>query len=158
MPPTRTRCSFCPATRFRRLPRLRLSLAAEVSEPADRFRSRNRISRFASDQSPWRSRSAVCHPAKTAGAPHRSAWVKTARFTTRRRHNPEMRNPRVLFKIDIFAVEYDPFIRPAKAPERRRASVRGLRESGDGEERDSGDQNPHGPQTLVELSRPQLLG
>ena len=69
-----------------------------------------------------------------------------------------MRNLRIRRKIDIFAVEYDPFIRPAKAPERRRASVRGLRESGDGEERDSADQNPHEPQALVELSRPQLLG
>src|SRR6185369_5823113 len=34
--------------------------------------------------------------------------VQSARFTTARRHDPQMRNPRVCFEIDVYAIEHDP--------------------------------------------------
>ena len=36
-------------------------------------------------------------------------WIQSPRFTAVRRHDPQMRNPRVRFQIDIYAIEHDPF-------------------------------------------------
>ena len=36
-------------------------------------------------------------------------WIQPPRFTAVRRHDPQMRNPRVRFQIDIYAIEHDPF-------------------------------------------------
>ena len=36
-------------------------------------------------------------------------WIQPPRFTAARRHDPQMRNPRVRFQIDVYAIEHDPF-------------------------------------------------
>src|SRR5262245_42120179 len=35
--------------------------------------------------------------------------IQPPRFTTARRHDPQMRNSGVRFQIDIYAIEHDPF-------------------------------------------------
>src|SRR5204863_3641220 len=91
-------------------------------------------------------------------------WIQSPRFTAARRHDPQMRNPRVRFQIDIDAVENNPFAirrrhRRADTFERHhvfeceRMFLGGLRESCSGKEKDSGDQTFHGPQSPVEPRR-----
>src|SRR5262245_58553243 len=36
-------------------------------------------------------------------------WIQAPRFTAVRRHDPQIRNPRVRFQIDIYAIEHHPF-------------------------------------------------
>ena len=93
-------------------------------------------------------------------------WIQPARLAPAGQHDPQMRNLRVRLKIDIDAVEHDPFAirrrhRRADAFERHHVlecewMFLRLREHGRRKRKNDCEKNLHEPQSSIELSRAQL--